>query len=281
MRVFVSLIAVLLIAEAGVAGTHVPMAVAADGIISVPVLVNGQGPFQFIVDTGSNRSVISADLAQALGLPIVAKTEVFAATGREFRPVAQLIASIGSSSSITLTASIVAGEKLRTVLGSAAGIVGQDFLMTLNYTLDYENGQFINSLPAKRDRLSVELPVEVAEGRVVLALPSQRGHSAARFVPDSGSTTFVVYDRGGKPHFAMESVSGAMRVETMTSTRTVPMFRLREVRLGTMTLRDQLAAVVKRTDEMGLDIDGLLPLRVFARAAFDMEGRRMIVTPRR
>lgn len=38
------------------------------GRIVVPVSVNGSGPYRFIVDTGANRSVLSRDLAQALGL---------------------------------------------------------------------------------------------------------------------------------------------------------------------------------------------------------------------
>ncbi|MEJ0059814.1 MAG: retropepsin-like aspartic protease [Terricaulis sp.] len=38
------------------------------GRVVAPVLVNGQGPFRFIVDTGANRSAISPDLARRLGL---------------------------------------------------------------------------------------------------------------------------------------------------------------------------------------------------------------------
>ena len=38
------------------------------GRVVVPVMVNGQGPFRFIVDTGANHSTISPRLAQTLGL---------------------------------------------------------------------------------------------------------------------------------------------------------------------------------------------------------------------
>jgi predicted aspartyl protease len=38
------------------------------GRVVVPVMINGQGPFRFIVDTGANRSTISPQLASALGL---------------------------------------------------------------------------------------------------------------------------------------------------------------------------------------------------------------------
>jgi predicted aspartyl protease len=47
------------------------------GRVVVPVMVNGQGPFRFIVDTGANRSTISPQLVRTLGLtPVVGSTVV-------------------------------------------------------------------------------------------------------------------------------------------------------------------------------------------------------------
>jgi predicted aspartyl protease len=37
--------------------------------LTTPVFINGAGPFDFVVDTGANRSVIAVELAEALGLP--------------------------------------------------------------------------------------------------------------------------------------------------------------------------------------------------------------------
>lgn len=36
--------------------------------MTAPVLVDGRGPFAFVVDTGANRSVVASEIAQALGL---------------------------------------------------------------------------------------------------------------------------------------------------------------------------------------------------------------------
>src|ERR1700692_139542 len=38
------------------------------GRVVVPVMINGRGPFRFIVDTGANHSTISPGLARELGL---------------------------------------------------------------------------------------------------------------------------------------------------------------------------------------------------------------------
>ena len=40
------------------------------GRLLVPVTINGQGPFRFVLDTGANRSVLTPQLAAHLGLPV-------------------------------------------------------------------------------------------------------------------------------------------------------------------------------------------------------------------
>lgn len=37
--------------------------------MTVPVMVNGQGPFNFVIDTGADRTVVSRELAERLALP--------------------------------------------------------------------------------------------------------------------------------------------------------------------------------------------------------------------
>lgn len=40
------------------------------GRVMAPVMINGQGPFRFVVDTGATHSVMSSDLVQRLGLAV-------------------------------------------------------------------------------------------------------------------------------------------------------------------------------------------------------------------
>lgn len=54
----------------------VPTRVDRIGRIVVPVMINGQGPFRFIVDTGASHSVVSPDLAAKLGLTPTAETAI-------------------------------------------------------------------------------------------------------------------------------------------------------------------------------------------------------------
>ncbi len=51
-----------------------------------PVSVNGQGPFQFLIDTGANASCVSRDLAQRLSLTALPPGQVHTAVGVRERP---------------------------------------------------------------------------------------------------------------------------------------------------------------------------------------------------
>lgn len=49
--------------------------------MTVPVMINGKGPFQFVVDTGASRTVISEDLAKLLALPSAGTAKLHAMGG--------------------------------------------------------------------------------------------------------------------------------------------------------------------------------------------------------
>jgi len=53
------------------------------GRVTAPVRINGAGPFNFVVDTGANRTVVSNELAQALGLPSQGQADVHGIAGVE------------------------------------------------------------------------------------------------------------------------------------------------------------------------------------------------------
>lgn len=55
-----------------------------------PVRVEGRGPFQFVVDTGANRSVVSLELARELGLSIAGEVELHGIAGVERVPTAHV-----------------------------------------------------------------------------------------------------------------------------------------------------------------------------------------------
>ena len=55
-------------AEAAAPGVSV-VAIGPDPRLTIPVMINGSGPYPFVLDTGSDRTVISSELAAILKLP--------------------------------------------------------------------------------------------------------------------------------------------------------------------------------------------------------------------
>ena len=82
----IAIAALLLFAlPAAVAATTstTPFELLEDGSIVVPVTIGGTGPYRFVLDTGSSRTVISTRLSKTLRLPFIAKTVLVTPAGRD------------------------------------------------------------------------------------------------------------------------------------------------------------------------------------------------------
>lgn len=107
------------------------------GRIVAPVEINGRGPFRFILDTGANRSAMSAATAEALGLvpDADAKVSVHGITGSAVLPVVKVQ---------TFRAGDLVFEHQRlpvlpsAVFGGVDGILGIDCLQFARVEVDFE-----------------------------------------------------------------------------------------------------------------------------------------------
>jgi predicted aspartyl protease len=114
------------------------------GRVVVPVMVNGQGPFRFIVDTGANHSTITPRLAHELGLKPAAEASIIldGITGTaqvSFVTIDRLQAgdlTIGSTDLPVVWASVMAG---------ADGILGAAGLTEKNLLVDFQRNRVVIS----------------------------------------------------------------------------------------------------------------------------------------
>jgi predicted aspartyl protease len=105
-----------------------------DSRMAIGVQVNGNGPFQFLVDSGADRSVIGAGLAHRLGLPAgetVRLNDVAGATQVGTFLVDDLKA--GDSSTFAVLAPAIPEQAL-----GAQGILGVDALADRRIMLDFD-----------------------------------------------------------------------------------------------------------------------------------------------
>jgi predicted aspartyl protease len=103
--------------------------------MTVPVMINGHGPFNFVVDTGADRSVIAEDVAISLGL-VRGNGVTVQGVVRSIatRVVAVADISFGSISKRNLNMPLLS----RNFMG-ADGYLGLDAVDGSRVTLDFEN----------------------------------------------------------------------------------------------------------------------------------------------
>jgi hypothetical protein len=156
---------------------ELPFLLDGDGRIVVPLRIGTAGPFFFVLDTGSNASAISDVLARDLDLPLVARSTVLSAGGVTVRGIVRLPAvAVGAARAGEILATVTPAEDLAVARRGIDGVLGQDFLRELHYTLDYRRRLLIWDDLADVDGTSaahpspgaVPLPLVPEDGRLAL-----------------------------------------------------------------------------------------------------------------
>jgi hypothetical protein len=225
----------------------VPLDIDARGAISLDVRVNGAGPYRFVLDTGTARSIVSESLAREIGAPTVAKSEIVTSGGSEMRLVVSLESlSIAAARVGRVLAPVLPDARLAAIGYGVRGVLGQDFLSAFNYTLDYRHARLTWDDPLTCEGPDA-VPLVAAEGRFVMTVQTD-ATAGLRLVPDSGAEAPVLFQPARPRQFAS----------------TVHLLRI-----GAVTWRDVAAFNVERIDA---NADGLLPLHRFAAVSFAAGG---------
>lgn len=106
--------------------------------MTVPVFLNGQGPFGFVVDTGANRTVVATEVAAACNLPPAGQAEVHGIAGAEPANLAAVRRlGVGSVASSGLVLPVLPRGRL-----GADGLLGVDVLRGREMSLDFVQNRF-------------------------------------------------------------------------------------------------------------------------------------------
>jgi predicted aspartyl protease len=130
----------------------------ADTRLTVPVTVAARGPYPFIIDTGAERTVVSRELAEALGLSRAAPVTLTTMTGRSIVETAQVPELAVDATGIrhSLVAPRLEGRHL-----GAAGLLGIDTLRNNRVTIDLVHGEMTVRPSSKRPRPAPRDPDEI------------------------------------------------------------------------------------------------------------------------
>ena len=256
------------------ASSTTPFQLGQQGGVIVPVMLNGQGPFMLLLDTGASHSAITDEVAAAIGAKAVAKSTVITTTGETLRTIVAIDRlSVGPVSAEHVLPSVVParafGEERR-----IQGLIGQDVLAWLRYTLDFRRRtvEWHHTAPAPR---GTALALAFEHGRFLVSLP-QEGRTL-RLVPDSGAGAFVVYEFAGRTPFNIAETGRTAELSSADASRAARHVRLRELRLGDRIIRNLAAVAISRNEHQPAEGDGLLPLHLFERVTFDGPARLLIL----
>lgn len=112
-------------------------------LISLPVFVNGRGPFQFFLDTGASRTTLSFALARKLGIVAIGNRSGTGAGGR-IRMLSATVDSLTLGKASISDAAVSVGDFLgnfdSAINMKFYGIIGNDFLSRFEVTIDYPHG---------------------------------------------------------------------------------------------------------------------------------------------
>jgi predicted aspartyl protease len=265
---------------AAAASTPLPFDLTPEGAIIVSVSVNGTAAVPFLFDTGSTASMVSAELASRLALrPIARSTMVSGGAQQAVLVVGIEQVALGNVVARNLLATVaprdaLALPDLATAGRRVQGLLGQDVLSTLRYTVDYRRRTIVF-----RDRAEVPpagaavLALEACADRFVAVLPQDEG--ALRLVPDTGAAMIVLFGTGT----GVGREGGSMGVTGLAGTQPARRATIGRLRIGPITWPDASAVVVTRPPESS-PADGLLPMHAFARVTFNGPERQLVIESR-
>ena len=120
------------------AGAHLETAFDQALRMTVPVYLNGRGPFAFVVDTGANRTVVATEVAAACDLPAGGQVLVHGIAGAEPANLASVHKlRVGSVISTGLEMPVLPRGRL-----GADGLLGVDILRGRQMLLDFARNRF-------------------------------------------------------------------------------------------------------------------------------------------
>ncbi|MEC3912879.1 retroviral-like aspartic protease family protein [Sphingobium sp. CR2-8] len=249
-----------------------------DARVTIPISIDGKGPWNFIIDTGSQRTVIARELAQALALPPRADVTIISMTGRsQARTVALPRLGFGGSLIDDIEAPVLEGADL-----GAPGLLGLDSLHAKRVTLNFRTGRMeIANSAARRPPVDPETIVVEARrrrGQLILLDSDVNGMKVAIML-DTG-TNFSIGNLALRDRLISKKRAPSMMEATLTSVTggllTGQVGRIASVRMGRVNLKDVplLFADASPFTELGMRdkpalLLGISALRIFDRVAID------------
>lgn len=256
-----------------------------DKRLTVPVAVGGKGPYNFIIDTGAERTVVSRELAGSLRLGPGAPVLMTSMTGQD--RVSTVIVPDLSIKSIGEQHTIIAPALEARNLG-ALGLLGIDTLRNHQVSIDFEKGTMAVRPSEKRRKNERHDPNEIIVtaknmfGQLIVT-DAYYGNSRIQVVVDTGSQVTMGNSVLRRKMGSRLPAAQQIELTSVTGQKTAADYTMMpEVKIGGV-LFDHLPvafADVKPFERFGLTrrpalLLGMDALRAFRRVDIDFPNRQV------
>jgi predicted aspartyl protease len=258
-----------------------------DYMIVVPVTINGSGPYDFVLDTGTSSTMLDQRLADDLGLRRSGETTALTPRG-------PMTLSVVHANSLSIAGATLASEdlllltyiKLPGLLSKTRGVIGEDFLRNFDVLIDYRRQviQLESGPGSMAETLRGEhLPVEVngaVHGEptgclVVTGRIRELGDNSLSLLIDSGVNNLTLFREnlgvGARRQTFVNVDFISARLDLM-ETRIV-----QRLSLGKREVYD--LPVIAVSGHPFPDVDGLMPTSLFHSIFISHQGKFVILNP--
>jgi predicted aspartyl protease len=254
-----------------------------DTRMTVPVLINGKGPFRFIVDSGATRTVISGRLAAELGLPSAGVVPLHSVGGESNVPAVH----IDSLYVGALPAKAIVAPMLDETNLGGAGILGIDTLQNKKVVIDLVH----NSMSVEAADRSNPPP---ATNEIVVTARSRFGQLVLADADVAGQHIYAIVDTGSMVSLGnmtlkdklvrhKRAVPQTLPITDVTGRKIIAAYApINDLRIGSFHLRNTVIAfddahaferfglVGKPAMLLGMDI-----MHAFTRVSIDFKRRKV------
>ena len=248
--------------------------------LTVPVLIDGNGPFNFMIDTGSQATAVTHEINQTLALPLVGTATLIGMASRRPVQVVELgRLSLGNHEIVGLISPLLHRQHV-----GADGIIGLDSLQDLRVLFDF-----------RADTIAVENMADNSGRRgfeIVVRAKQKLGQLLITDAIVEGVRATVIIDTGAQTSLANNALRDRIRAKrasevTTTDVNGVSMTGqlslVRSLTIGGLNLTNipLTFADAPAFEALGLKDQpvlslGMQHLRLFDRVAIDFSRQRIL-----
>ena len=259
--------------------TEVKFRLSNDYLIVAPVKVNGHGPYDMVIDTGSGFSFIDTETASEIGLKEIDSVDVYALFGVD--RVKTSVADITFAGREFERTSIAIQDlaAFRRIDRNIRGILGWNVLWKFNFLIDYREHRLEIHDGSPLPEIKEKATPYVRKAGVVLvpaAIPDLLGRKM-QLILDSGARSVLLYSNLLPPTVDLGEYE--FRGSTVTTAKVhtvhVPMMGIGTNVLSQVTV----GLLLGGKDQYSHSADGVLPLSLFRSVYFNNSEGYIVLNP--